>query len=295
MTSGRAKCWTKLPTQIVTGLANEPEVQARLMQVMGDVYGTLDSIRRRSHLLTRAVRTRRRVLRHVIPIPLPRCTVWARFLLQGRYAEAEKLDRETLDIQRRVLGIEDPDTLRSMNSLASVLDEDGRYAEAEKLDHETLDIQRRVLGPEHPGTLTSMSNLANVFWSEGRYAEAEKLGRETLDIRRRVLGLGHPETLSSMMILASDLHHDGRFAEAEMLDRETLDIQRRRFGAGASAHIVVDEQPSRRSRRAGPLCGGRDVGARDTAYTAAYSGAGESGHGNLIVQPRLLFSPGRQP
>src|ERR1035438_8552798 len=66
---------------------------------------------------------------------------------EGRYAEAEKLYRETLDIQRRVLGTEHPDTLRSMNNLAIVLNHQRRFTEAEKLHRETLDIQRRILGP----------------------------------------------------------------------------------------------------------------------------------------------------
>ena len=40
---------------------------------------------------------------------------------EGHYAEAEKLQRETLDIQRRVLGPEDTYTLLSMNNLAAYL------------------------------------------------------------------------------------------------------------------------------------------------------------------------------
>ena len=74
---------------------------------------------------------------------------------QGRYAEAEKLQRETLDIRRRVLGPEHPDTLASVHNLAIVLYDEGRYTEAERLDRETLDIRRGVLGPEHPDTLAS--------------------------------------------------------------------------------------------------------------------------------------------
>src|ERR1022692_1185463 len=41
---------------------------------------------------------------------------------QRRFTEAEKLHRETLDIQRRILGPEHPDTLMSMNNVADVLD-----------------------------------------------------------------------------------------------------------------------------------------------------------------------------
>src|SRR6185503_6130280 len=37
----------------------------------------------------------------------------------GRYPEAEKLGRETLDLRRRVLGQEHPQTLNSMSNLAT--------------------------------------------------------------------------------------------------------------------------------------------------------------------------------
>ena len=40
--------------------------------------------------------------------------------MQGKYAQAEALYSQTLEIQRRVLGPEHPDTLMSMNNLAIV-------------------------------------------------------------------------------------------------------------------------------------------------------------------------------
>ena len=39
---------------------------------------------------------------------------------QGKYAQAEALYSQTLEIQRRVLGPEHPDTLTSMDNLAEV-------------------------------------------------------------------------------------------------------------------------------------------------------------------------------
>ena len=87
---------------------------------------------------------------------------------QGKYAQAEALHSQTLEIRRRVLGPEHPDTLASMNNLAIVYYEQGKYAQAEALYSQTLEIQRRVLGPEHPDTLTSMNNLANVYYDAGQ-------------------------------------------------------------------------------------------------------------------------------
>jgi non-specific serine/threonine protein kinase/serine/threonine-protein kinase len=221
----------KASKEIDTGLSKEPELQAQMMQTMGDVYRSLGLYPQAQSLLTRAVDIRRRVLAPQHPDTLTSMNSLGQNLMrQGRYAEAEKLLRETLDIQRRVLGPEHPDTLRSMTNVANVLDEQSRYAEAEKLQRETLDIRRRVLGPEHPDSLASMNDLAIVLDDEARYSDAEKLHRETLDIERRILGPEHPDTLKMMNNLANVLGDEGRYAEAEKLQRETLDIRRRILG-----------------------------------------------------------------
>jgi serine/threonine protein kinase len=221
----------KASKEIDPGLSKDPELQAQMMDVMGEVYDKLGLYLQAQSLLTRAVDVRRQVLG-----PQYLDTLWSMHNLavvlqhEGRYAEAEKLDRETLEIDRRVMGPEHPQTLISMNDLAVVLTLEGRTAEAEKLHRETLDIDRRVLGPEHSQTLTSMHNLAIVLDDESRHAEAEKLDRETLEIRRRVLGPEHPDTLTSMNDLAVRLYGLGRYADTEKLHRETLEISRRVLG-----------------------------------------------------------------
>jgi serine/threonine protein kinase/tetratricopeptide (TPR) repeat protein len=221
----------KASTNIDTGLAKDPELQAQMMHVMGDVYDNLGLYPRAQALEQRSVEIRKRVLGPENPDTLKSANTLAILLQkQGHYAEAEKLYREDLDISLRVLGPENPFTLGTRNNLATLLDREGHYPEAEKLHRETLEVSSRVLGPEHPSTLKAMMNLANVLWSEGRYAEAEQLHRETLDIRRRVLGPEHPDTLNSMLNLGNDLESEGRHAEAEKLDRETLDILRRVLG-----------------------------------------------------------------
>ena len=67
-----------------------------------------------------------------------------------------------LAIRRRVLGEEHPDTLSTMNHLATLYGRQGRYAEAEPLLVKTLEIQRRVRGAEHPETLRFMNNLGDL-------------------------------------------------------------------------------------------------------------------------------------
>ena len=221
----------KASKDIDTSLTKDPELQAQMMYVMGDVYYNLGLYPRAQLLLQQAMGIRQRVLGPEHPDTLASMNNLANVLDdEGHYAEAETLYRETLDIRRRVLGPEHPDTIWSTNNLAVVLEDEAHHAEAEKLYQETLDIERRVLGPENPHTLGTMNNLAVVLENEGHYVEAEKLDRETLDIRRRVLGPDHPETLASMNNLGDVLFHEGHYAEAEKLYRETLDIRRRVLG-----------------------------------------------------------------
>ncbi len=120
-----------------------------------------------------------------------------RLYRQGRYAEATAPAEQALTLARRAFGPEHPDTLMSMNNLASLYADQGRYGEAEPLYVETLAISTRVLGPEHPDTLMSMNNLASLYADQGRYGEAEPLYVETLAIRKRVLGPKHPNTLTT--------------------------------------------------------------------------------------------------
>lgn len=148
----------------------------------------------------------------------------------GLYPQAQSLYTDAIEIRRRVLGTESPDTLRSMHGLCRALRKQGKYAEAEKLQRETLDIQRRVLGPEHPDTLASMGELAAILYNEGRYPEAEKLGQGALDVERRVLGPEYSETQWSMVILASIYFDEGRLADSEKLYHEALDIRQRVLG-----------------------------------------------------------------
>jgi len=146
------------------------------------------------------------------------------------YAEAEKLERETIDIYRRVLGPQHPDTLESMTNLGSTLDSEHRYQEAERLQREVFEVQRRIIGAENPATLGSMNNLAFSLERQDRYGEAEKLYGEALEIQRRVLGPSHPITLLSMDNLAHTLAERKQYAESEKLYRETVDARGRSLG-----------------------------------------------------------------
>jgi serine/threonine protein kinase len=221
----------KASTQIDSGLAKDPELQAQMMHVMGNVYQSLGLYSKAETLLTRAVEIRRRTLGAKNADTLKSMHDLAGVLLEeSRYPEAEKLARETLDTRRQVFGSQHRDTLDSMTQTALVLNDEGRYPEAEKLHREALEVATRVLGPQDKLIRRIRQNLAIDLAYEGNYADAEKIFRDVLENDRRILGSDHPDVLADMNNLGATLEHEGKYTEAEKFYRGSLEIKRRVFG-----------------------------------------------------------------
>ncbi len=156
---------------------------------------------------------------------------FATFLLDtGSYHLAEIVNLRVNARNEKVLGLEHPDTLNSMYSLASTYRNQGRWKKAEELDVQAMETSSRVLGLEHPSTLTSTASLASTYRNQGRWKEAEELGVQVMETSSRVLGLEHPDTLSSMANLASTYGNQGRWKEAEELNVQVMETRKRVLG-----------------------------------------------------------------
>jgi tetratricopeptide (TPR) repeat protein len=139
-----------------------------------------------------------------------RLTLGDAYRVLGEYAKAEKHLERSLTLRLQKLGADHPDTLHSMNNLATLYQQRGRYDEAEPLFKQALAGQRVQLGDDHPHTLTSMQNLGVLAHQRGRYDEAEPLCKQVLAGQRLKLGDDHPETLISMHNLAALYQERGR-------------------------------------------------------------------------------------
>ncbi|KAG8825902.1 hypothetical protein FRC17_008465, partial [Serendipita sp. 399] len=113
---------------------------------------------------------------------------------RGQLEEAEKLEREVLELSIELLGQKHPNTVTKMGNLASTLHCRGQLEEAEKLKREVLELRIEILGQKHPDTVWTMGNLAWTLWSRGQLEEAEKLHQEVLELQIEILGQKHPDT-----------------------------------------------------------------------------------------------------
>ena len=100
-----------------------------------------------------------------------------------------------LDVEK-LLGVEHPDTLTSVNNLASVLRDQGKYEAAEEMNRRALEGREKVLGVEHPDTLTSVYSLAYLFHHQQRYNDASVLYLRASAGFSKTLGPDHPTTRS---------------------------------------------------------------------------------------------------
>jgi eukaryotic-like serine/threonine-protein kinase len=218
----------KASNEMSAGLANDPDAQSQMMQVMASTYMNLGLYPRAHELSQRALDIRLKTFGPDDRRTLESLTrVGDSLELEGHYDEAEKLDRQTLASERRILGSEDPLTLDTMNLLALVVGFEGRLDEAEKLDREQVEILTHKFGPENDRTLMARTNLAGLMFGEGRYVEAEKEDRDLLPIASRVWGPDHPRTLELTGNLAMAVRQEGRLKDAEQLFRDDLAAQQR--------------------------------------------------------------------
>jgi hypothetical protein len=211
--------------------ADQPLVQARLRDALGQAQLRLGEAKKAVALLQEALEERRNHLRADDPL-----TLASMDHLAGAYEDAGELKKalplleETLAKRKAKLGADDPDTLRSMNNLALAYKNAGQLDKALPIFKEALAKFKIKLGPDHLLTLITMNNLALVYLDTGQVNKALPLCKEVLAKIKTKLGPDHPDTLNSMNILAFAYRKAGQLGEAVPLYEKVLAKQRAKLG-----------------------------------------------------------------
>jgi CHAT domain-containing protein/tetratricopeptide (TPR) repeat protein len=146
---------------------------------------------------------------------------------KGKYTQAQTPLQVALEIRRRLLTDDDPETADCYAALASSLRALGKHADAQRLYEKALDVARRLLGDNHPDTAADYNNLGLNLGAQGKYIDAQVLLEKGLEIRRRLLGDDSPSTATSYNNAADNLRNQGRYAAAQPLFEKALKIRRR--------------------------------------------------------------------
>jgi tetratricopeptide (TPR) repeat protein len=154
---------------------------------------------------------------------------------EGKDAQAQPLAEKVLEIRRRLLTDNHPDTAEAYSILARTLHAQGKFGEAQPMLEKALEISHRVLTDDHPDTAAHHNNLAMNLNSQGKYARAQPLFEKALEIQRLLHTDDHPETARSYNNLAYNLNSLGKYAQAQPLLEKALEIRRR---------LLTDDHPS---------------------------------------------------
>lgn len=204
--------------------ADEPLMQARLLQTLAGTMNQLGLRNRAEPVLAKALEIRREQLGLDHPDTLTSAHSMGALVGSLRsYETGHEYLRDTYERRIRVLGPEHPDTLNTANSLAGILRYMGRLEEAAQIWQRTLETRRRILGEDDPATLISLNNVGVIHAVMGDYDRAEVAWRELLERRRRLLGEQHPGYRSSLSNLGALLLEQGKLAEARVLLEQSYD------------------------------------------------------------------------
>ncbi|MCC5822650.1 MAG: tetratricopeptide repeat-containing serine/threonine protein kinase [Phycisphaerales bacterium] len=175
----------------------------------------------------------------------------------GRYEEAEPIYRRVLEIETRLGGPDNLETLATAHNLAFLLASMGRHEESEPLYRDTLERCARVLGPAHEGTLSCMTALASLLRQTDRREEARTMLEEAWDIATDAYGIGSPMSShvgSILGLVCGEIGEDARAVEVltpviaateAMLGQDHPRVANLLLGSGRSKWRIGDRTEGR--------------------------------------------------
>jgi tetratricopeptide (TPR) repeat protein len=212
-------------------LAEQPAVQATLMDTMGTVYTSLGLYSPAARLVRQAYEKRRELWGTEHPEVADSLNHLGVVLTQkADYAEAERHLGDALAVRRTLFGARSAEVAETMSRLAEVHSATGDFGRSEELIRESLEIRRR-LGPEAAADVArSLEDLGLNFGVRGEYAEGITYLREALAMQRELHKGAHPSLAQAMDNLSSTLVEVGEVVEAEPLARLALSMKRQLYG-----------------------------------------------------------------
>ena len=210
-------------------LDDQPEISARMLDVIGQMYSKLGRFQDSEPLFRRVVSMRRTI--HAEPHPdlaVSLDRLGDTLLRMDYFDEAEELLLEALEVAKASSNpVIESDIL---NDLGLVHYGRGNFAEAEEFHRRAHELRKEFLGDTHYRVGVSLHNLALAIESQYRMDEAEELFTEALNIKRISLEDVHSSVTYTMAQLGRVYWETGNLEKAEELLTETLEINRRRLG-----------------------------------------------------------------
>lgn len=143
--------------------------------------------------------------------------------------EAKKLLAESLEIKKRLLGNEHPETAWVYYNFANLAHHQKEYEEALFYCDKILKNRKNILD-EHPVISSTLFLLGDSLTAIGKPELAEPFLNECVELRQKTLSSDHWLIASAVSVLGNCLSHLGKFIEAEKMLVESHRILQKNFG-----------------------------------------------------------------
>jgi len=213
-------------------LANQPELQASLLALLGSVYMEIGAADKARPLVERSLALREKVLGPDHPDTAESLTLLG-FVRSARadYEGGERLFRRALKIRERA-GARDSALAETFARLGTTEKALGRLPDARALLQRAVAIEEEAHGANLHKWLT---NLAAVEQDMGNLEEARRHLERALEIGVRAEGRIDVRVDVTLLNLASVLRDQEEFARARTLLEQALAIDERAFGSEGPA------------------------------------------------------------
>lgn len=207
-------------------LEERPEVQAPLLEAMGDIYRNLGLGEKAEPLLTDAVHLRRRLLQDReggrVALAESLQLLGEAQSVNGRLQTAVINLEESLELRQASEDEPSPRFAQCLDRLAALYWQLGRSEEAEPMSRRSVSLLRGFGDAYELELAQAIKDLSAGLWFVGQYEEAADLDREAVSIYRRRLGDKHGLTNLALQNLSSSLVTLGDFAQAVQISREAF-------------------------------------------------------------------------
>lgn len=217
--------------RIDEGLSNQPEVQATMLRLIGEIYVDLGLVQEGAELLERAVDLNASIYgdEHE-EWAMSKLSLASTIQDLGDIESAEPHFQEAIAVLEQALEPTDPILGDATRMYAYWLETDGQYDAAIEQYQAGIGILRASVDEDDESLVSALGAYGNLLRQLDRRDEAEPILRETLAIQRRTLGNRHPDTAGTARELAALLRDEREFEESERLFLEVLEIRREVLG-----------------------------------------------------------------
>jgi serine/threonine-protein kinase len=219
--------------RVALEFGDQPDLQAEMMTVLGQVYVSLGRYEAAAEQLRPALEIRERLLGPSDPDVTRTAYLLGEALhYGGEYAESEQLLRRAVDAQGRLFGETSMEMGRALNLLGDLLHSRGELVEAETALRRALALQISMSGDDAVDVAVTRRDLATVLRDRGAAAEADVMYRRSMAVLEQRFGPIDPIVARTRSELALLLAESGRHEEAESLLDQNFAAYRRLYPRG---------------------------------------------------------------